>query len=297
MLLKLSNVNRVKKAYLFINAFRNYKEVLWKSFRHKYQTVAKMRDGSEFLITKHSQATMLSLTAVKTLRFHVYEKEDKVSFFERNLGQDLIFYGGWDDGDIVGVFLDNEYSKLRVWNKTVIDIGANIGDSSVYFAIHGAKKVIAVEPFPGTFRKLEENIKINQLEDKIEPVNAAIGNKEDKLLFDKSIYGSGSLQAERYSDATIPNEDKVEVPVIPISRLLGDGTGPYVLKMDCEGCEYSFFENTEISEIMKFEEIILEFHGEGTERIEQKIGGNYSVKIIRGSKRNSGILYARKNLY
>jgi len=49
-------------------------------------------------------------------------------------------------------FLEGEYevpealSGLR--GRDVIDVGANVGDSALYFILHGARKVIAVEPLP-----------------------------------------------------------------------------------------------------------------------------------------------------
>jgi predicted RNA methylase len=43
------------------------------------------------------------------------------------------------------------YRFLRVEGKIVIDIGVNIADSSIYFALKGADKVIAIEPFPRNY--------------------------------------------------------------------------------------------------------------------------------------------------
>ena len=37
-------------------------------------------------------------------------------------------------------------SGLR--GREVVDVGAGIGDSALYFILHGARKVIAVEPCP-----------------------------------------------------------------------------------------------------------------------------------------------------
>lgn len=58
------------------------------------------------------------------------------------------------------------YSKLLItvtgmdWTlgRVVIDIGVFIGDSSIYFALRGAKRVIAVEPHSEAYKKTVENI-------------------------------------------------------------------------------------------------------------------------------------------
>jgi len=43
-------------------------------------------------------------------------------------------------------------------SKSVVDIGAFVGDTAIYFAIKGAEKVIAIEPHPGAYEELAENI-------------------------------------------------------------------------------------------------------------------------------------------
>lgn len=48
-------------------------------------------------------------------------------------------------------FVMDEYGALEVANAVVIDIGANIGDSAIYFADKGAAHVYAFEPFPETY--------------------------------------------------------------------------------------------------------------------------------------------------
>ena len=42
------------------------------------------------------------------------------------------------EGDIIGIFVDNAYEDLSMKNKTVIVIGGNIADSAIYFALCGA---------------------------------------------------------------------------------------------------------------------------------------------------------------
>jgi ribosomal protein L11 methylase PrmA len=62
-------------------------------------------------------------------------------------------YGAKNNGDAyIDVFLKQEYQFLPVKDRTVIDIGANVGDSSIYFALRGADKVIALEPLPTSYK-------------------------------------------------------------------------------------------------------------------------------------------------
>lgn len=61
----------------------------------------------------------------------------------------------------------------------IIDIGANIGNHTVFFAKYtGCKKVIAIEPYKEAVKLLKNNIKRNQVEDKVQVVEAAAGKAD-----------------------------------------------------------------------------------------------------------------------
>ena len=66
-------------------------------------------------------------------------------------------------------FSNNEYKRLNVENKQVIDIGGNIGDTAIYFLLNGAKEVLSYEIVPELHEQAEINIKLNHLEDRIKP--------------------------------------------------------------------------------------------------------------------------------
>ena len=84
------------------------------------------------------------------------------------LSGNIKFHGAIDNGDIIGIFLDGVYENLPIQNKIVVDIGANIGDSAVYFALKGARKVIALEPFPKSYKMGKKNTEANNISTKIE---------------------------------------------------------------------------------------------------------------------------------
>ena len=79
-------------------------------------------------------------------------------------------------------------------NGYIIDIGANIGDSSIYFALNNAKKVIALEPYPYSYNYALKNININNLNDKITLLNAGYGeDSEIKIDENKITYTATAL--------------------------------------------------------------------------------------------------------
>lgn len=71
--------------------------------------------------------------------------------------------------------------KEKIKGSLVLDIGANIGNHSLFYALECmAGKVIAFEPIIKTYEILCKNIKINHMEDIIIPKNVAIGEYEGK---------------------------------------------------------------------------------------------------------------------
>jgi len=60
--------------------------------------------------------------------------------------------------------------------RDVIDVGASVGDSALYFVLNGARKVIAIEPLPNVAKCAEENLKLNGVTDEVKLINAALGS-------------------------------------------------------------------------------------------------------------------------
>ena len=144
-------------------------------------------------------------------------------------------------------FSDDEWDMLNIPNRNIIDIGANIGDTALYFAKNGAN-VIAFEPVTHLYKLGIENIELNpDLKDNIQFFNKAVGGKKGKLNIE-------NVSTESY----INQEDSYEIDVITIDEVLNEYDFPAdILKMDCEGCEFEIITNSDLS---MFNEIIFEHH-------------------------------------
>ncbi|QXJ31883.1 FkbM family methyltransferase [Saccharolobus shibatae] len=75
---------------------------------------------------------------------------------------------------------------IDVKDREVVDIGANVGDSAIYFAAKGASRVYAFEPLPSIYEVASQNVKINNVQNKITLINAAVGSKEGKIKIPSS---------------------------------------------------------------------------------------------------------------
>ena len=149
---------------------------------------------------------------------------------------------------IIEIFDYGEYEPLSVEGRVVVDVGAFVGDSAIYFALKGAKRVLAIEPHPGAFSEMLDNIKLNDMENVIIPINAGLASKPGKVCVE-NVDTSNCLNA---------------VPAVTLSELIGRfGVDPNdaVIKMDCEGCEFDvilkefIFENH-----LNVKEFIFEYH-------------------------------------
>lgn len=126
-----------------------------------------------------------------------------------------------------------------IWNldgKTILDIGAEVGDTSLFYASKRAS-VYAVEPVH--FNLLNKNIEINR-EYKINTANLAMGNQSSlKFWFDDLIV-DGSASAYIHKS----HKKFVETKTLPLAKIIeyfGLKSIDY-LKSDSKGGEFSITE-------------------------------------------------------
>lgn len=119
-------------------------------------------------------------------------------------------------------------------NQTVLDVGAQAGDTAVYFARKGAL-VFAVEPVEGNFNALLRNVQLNRdLSHRIRPIRAAIGKTGPVTMYTKEGLIDGGASAYYKMG---PLAERVQS--YTMSELLErEGMKSVdILKMDCKGCE------------------------------------------------------------
>lgn len=159
-------------------------------------------------------------------------------------------------GECEEVF-SGEYDWLPVSGKIVLDIGANIGDSAIYFALHGAKHVYGIEVNPSVYKIAKDNIKLNKLENKITILNCGVG--KGHIVIDPLNTGGGEFQPKN-------NKNGIYVSLYSLENILSKlhnsfkSTNDLVMKIDCEGCEYNALLNADDKTLKKFRAIIGEYH-------------------------------------
>jgi len=173
-------------------------------------------------------------------RGSVWRRGDEV-FFRNKLG---VFAVSSKDMHLLRTLAEEDFEEmygcLDVRGKTVADIGAYLGETAVLFAKMGARYVHAYEPV--FYRYAELNLRLNGV------YNAAVypyGVSPEEDVYGVALDGAGTgLMA-----------GGVEIKAKPVGEVLAE-----VVKMDCEGCEWSLMAAS-CAVVKRAEEYVIEIHG------------------------------------
>lgn len=140
-------------------------------------------------------------------------------------------------------------------NKIVIDIGANIGDSAIYFALRGARHIYALEPYPYSYKLAMQNIKLNRLQNKITLLNEGCGEEKRKIKIYTNYKNFGGTDLKNFKGGTAIGITTLD-ELVKRFNIIDNG----ILKIDCEGCEYGALLKAKDSVLRKFKQIQVEYH-------------------------------------
>ncbi|MEM3830322.1 MAG: FkbM family methyltransferase [Conexivisphaerales archaeon] len=261
-------------------AYSNWFSVLYQIYRTRNKKLDKTNEfikvrlkGTDNILNvpRIVVSVYAHLNSIPHPRIHNLFIENNLLLFSYenyNLKFDLGNGAGLDE-----IFINEEYNFLKVRGRVVVDIGANIGDTAIYFAIKGAKKVISLEPYPYTFALAIKNIQFSGFKDKIEIINAGYG-EDIRIKIDTSFTPDNSSVLRE-------NENGPEINLYSLKTIVSEyGIDSGILKMDCEGCEYNLL-NEDDETIKKFAMIQIEYHY-GYEKLVDKLKGcGFAVKYTK----------------
>ena len=186
-------------------------------------------------------------------------------------------------GPISEIFNFKEYDILDVKNKKVLDIGGFVGDSAIYFVHKGAKKVYSIEPHPDAYKEMLENIKLNNMEDKIVPINMGISYDSNYVVIDKD---TSSTAGSFFRGS---KKEGIKIPAAPLREIIKNyNIDAKVLKIDCEGCEYDIILK-DYETIREFDQIFFEYHeyntGISVKKLLKILSSDFDCKIVKISGR------------
>lgn len=187
-------------------------------------------------------------------RFHVWDYVDEVNAVKVNgyeysftkKGEEIRLYLPQYETDYLQHWIVNyadffEYDELEHLsssighNKDILDIGANIGNHTIFFGrILKAHSIHSFEPVGDFYEILKKNVELNHLNNVVTIHNVALGSESGKArikCFNKSELGStqleensdGNMELCRLDDFEFSNIDfiKIDVETFEYNLLLG----------------------------------------------------------------------------
>jgi FkbM family methyltransferase len=155
----------------------------------------------------------------------------------------------------------------------IVDIGAHIGLSTLYFAKqYPIAKIVAVEPHPDALEYLQHNIWENHLDERVDVVAAAVvpGQTEPSetttTLHTDPTDGWWSTTSVHVGAWTGTQETQaLTVPSISLATVIDQPTD--LVKIDIEGAEQGLLQSQDQQTLGYIKHLLVEFHPHPTQSL------------------------------
>ena len=139
-----------------------------------------------------------------------------------------------------------------------VDVGANVGSYTLLACAANGARGICFEPVPATYRRLSDNIRLNDIGGRVRALNIGLSDKPGELRFTSDENCLDHVLADGES-----SEKAITVPVTTLDSALG-AESPAVIKIDVEGFETSVIEGASRTlESPSLHSVIMELNGSG----------------------------------
>jgi len=209
----------------------------------------------------------------------------------------IVRVGRGDDlGHLEELYCRGQYGRDFA-DQTVIDVGMSTAESSVFFALAGACRVIGVEPDPEAFHLAIENIKLNRVEGIVRPLNLAVaGTTGEATLRISSRHPNANSLTPSASVQTYFRFDRtLEVRTISLPELIRSESLERVdlLKLDCEGAEYDIVRSLDATSAERIHHAVVEFH-DGVQDLARDLTARGFEVGVRNDTTHIGVLTASR---
>ena len=244
------------------------------------------RYGANFLTND------VSFSDIRKQTFKIISKNNKKIIMTSN-GIKFFLDSIHPSNTIIETFVREIHSinPMIDWNnKIIVDVGAECGDTPLYFASMGAK-VFAFEALKKHFEFMKKNLELNpSLSEKIIPMNAAIG-KDGQLKFfvsgDNEQFGSSGASFLYNNQNNDFKYEQVNGYQLKTARKKFGINHIDLLKMDCKGCEFNLTdEDLENIDRIKIEYSIHDKNHKIDNLLELLKNNGFKYMIFRNSDTN-----------
>jgi FkbM family methyltransferase len=229
--------------------------------------------------------------------FSVHKDKDEILFIINNdIKLSVDKYHIQDSLVLIAEQFKDDYYRVQnrtLENKTIIDIGANIGDAAILFAKKGAI-VYSFEPIKAAFNQMGKNILLNNIQDRIRIYNVALSDHDEEREIEYDIYGIGGFSLSNLgSDKHLIKE---RIIIVETLRYFSEKEilSCDIIKMDCEGSEAVLLKDSRLIDFLKPHEVMVEYHKYNDGQILKTLRKKYAKIEIVPFKDNPGfgMIYA-----
>lgn len=178
-------------------------------------------------------------------------------------------------------FLDEIYKSECIKGKIVLDFGAFIGDTPIYFAKQNASHVFAYEASSHLFKIANQNIQLNDVSDKISLRNEALADTSGLVDFqyNKTWPGASTTAIAHWGKTGFKT---VQVQGTTLNHILKETGDVGLLKMDIEGAEHQLISHAcKHNMLDQIESMVIEVHGSNMNLMRVLQTDGYVVKVHR----------------
>ena len=244
-------------------------------------------DSFSWFLWKISKPARLKIFRMvgRNLGVHSFSCSGELGMYEGSIEDKCVFPGylfshTWEP------ILQNILSEHIFKNDhgTYIDIGANIGLTTIPLAKKREITIFAFEPEPNNYFHLRKNIVSNAVESKVTALNYALYSQQGTLDFELSNENMGDHRVRVFSSDTqkdnVYGETTRRVIQVKAEKLdnMLDGeklSSPIAIKLDTQGAELQILKGAEHF-LQKVDYLIIEFWPYGLRRL-----GNYPEELIK----------------
>ena len=251
----------------------------------------------DFLIRGYQMAKLLKLNKKAIFEIiddHLLCEIDKMKCFISTWEELLI---------LKEIYIDGIYNYYSSNKSVLIDIGMNVGLTSLFFADKSNfTNIYSYEPFKPTFDAARENFKLNNdLSKKIFAFNFGLGAENSQIEIPYNFEYKGSMGIQGLPKHIQIDENNITYLTVDI-RSVGSEINiikekhkdrEIVVKMDCEGSEYVIIEKLVQENLLKYIDVILmEWHIKGSSYLVEKlIDAGFHVFSFDETNENIGMIY------
>ncbi len=160
---------------------------------------------------------------------------------------------------------EEDYSFIEYRGKSVLDLGAYYGDTALFFLKKGARFLYLYEPVKTIYDYLLINLEKNEIDpNKYRAFNIGAWIDNGIVYTRFNMQGTGLTPLINY-DVCKSLSDCVELKLKSLREILeeslaGRDSSENIVKIDCEGCEYSIL-TVSCNTISLADNYIVEIHG------------------------------------